>query len=76
MIGAETAVFFDAAAELREHEDCDAVRVADAFQILDEAARGVRGVHQQPAVEIGLLHVRVERVALIRHVVQTRRHPR
>ena len=76
VIGAEAAVLFDAASELGEDHDGDFVRPADALEVLDESAHGVGGVHQQPAMEIGLLHVRVERVALIGDVVEARRHLR
>ena len=75
VIGAEAAVLFDAASELGEDHHRDFVGAPDALEVFDEAAHGVGGVHEQPAVEIGLLHVRVERVALIGDVVQARRHP-
>ena len=76
MIRSKASVLFDATSELREDHHGDFVRVPDASEVLDEAADGVGRIHQQAAVQIRLLHVRIERVALIRHVVQPRRHPR
>ena len=75
VIGPEASVLFDPPSELGEDHHGDFVGVPDAFEVFDEPAHRVGGVHEQPAVEIRLLHVRVERVALIGDVVQARRHP-
>ena len=74
VVGAEAAVLFDPASELGEDHHRHLVGAADPFDILHEPADRVGGVHEQPAVEIRLLHVGVERVAGVGDVVQPRRH--
>ncbi len=75
MVGPHASVFFHSTAELGEHHNGDFIRMPEAFEVFHKPAHRVGGVHEQTAVEIRLLHVRVERVALIRDVVQPRRHP-
>ena len=65
MIGAETAVLLDPPPEFSEHQDGDIVCAADALEVFHESAHRVGRVHQQPAVDVRLRDVRVERVALM-----------
>jgi hypothetical protein len=66
VIGAEAPVLLHAPPELGEDHHRHVVSAAKAFDVVDEAADRVSGVHQETAVKIGLLHVRIEVVALIR----------
>ena len=76
VVGALAAVLFDAASEFGEHHHSDVLGAADPLEVLHEGADCVRGVHQQSGVDIGLVDVRVERVALVADVVEPRRHAR
>ena len=70
VVGAEAGVLFDAASELGEHHDGDVVGPADTFQVFDEATDRIGGIGQQTGVRVGLVHVGIERVALVADVVE------
>ena len=71
VIGSEAAVLLHAAAELGEDHHRDLVASPEPIDVLDESADRVGRVHQQSAMQVGLLDVRVEGVPRVGDVVQT-----
>ena len=74
VIGAETGILLDPSTKFREHHDGHVARSPDPLQILDKSTDRVGGVGKQPRVRVRLVHVSVERIALIADVIQAGRH--
>ena len=74
VIGAQAAILFHPPSKFREYHHGHIVCTSDAFHVFHEPAHAVCQYIQEPAMEVCLLHVRIERVAGIRDVVQTRPH--
>ena len=75
VVRSETSVLLDPPPKFSEHHHRHIVGAPDALDVFQESVHSVGRVHQQPAVQVRLLHVGVERVAGIGDVIEARRHP-
>ena len=75
VIGAQIGVLAHPPAEFTEHHHRHVVGSSEPLHVQHERGDVVRYVGQQPSVGVGLIDVRVERVARIGHVEDPRPEP-
>ena len=73
MVGTQARVLSGTTTKLRKHQNTHIIRATNTLHIADKTGNRIRHIRQQPAMQLGLLHMRVKRIVTVRDIKQARR---